>query len=304
LQCYLLKYPPLSAILLLILFSSLFAPVISDMGVGNINQIQLLIISLFILLAARSKPWWSGISIGIGIMLKPNMLPIWLFYNIALCIDKRYRYQLFHLLGTGFGILLAAILPVIFFSKPAIWFQFFKSLPTLGGFSYPIQNGNFGLPVLIFELTAVHTAIIIAAVLISTFVWIMIGTRKKTSPNARTLIVAENCLLHETFAVAGMGIAVMLLSSNLAWLHYYILLIPLVIFLLRPDEGKILYRPLMQMAVQGGAAAALLLFSTVTPYVLWNTFSQAVAFSIATALLMVGTMYELWRIRSGSPVRL
>ena len=300
LLCYLLKYPPLSAILLVIFFSSLYAPVLSDMEVGNINQIQLLIISLFILFAARSKPLWTGIAIGMGIMLKPNISLIWLFFNIALLIDRKYRYQIFHLLGTAAGILLAAVLPVIYFGKPGIWVQFFKSLPTLGGFSFPIQNGNYGLPVLVFELTGVRLAIVIGAVLVLAFTCVIILTRSKASPGVGNSTSLGDGSLHKSFTIAGTGIAVTLLSGNLAWLHYYILLIPLVIYLLRPgsDENR---RPhFMQTAVQLATIAALLLFSTAMPEILNNALSQAVAVNIGTALLMLSALYELWSFREWS----
>ena len=36
------------------------------------------------------------------------------------------------------------------------------------------------------------------------------------------------------FAATGIGCAVMLVSAGLTWLHYYILLIPLVLFMIRP----------------------------------------------------------------------
>ena len=299
LLCYLLKYSLVSAILLLIFFSSFYAPVLSDLQVGNTNQIQLLIISLFILLAAKSKPLWAGIIIGIGIMLKPNIFLIWLFYNIVMLTDKKYKQQIFLLLGTGAGVFLAALLSVIYFGKPAMWVQFALNLPAIVGVSYPIQNGNVGLPMIIFEFTTMRTAIIIGAGLVIAFTCMIILTRPKTPPGEENAVLLENRLLYETIAVAGIGCAVMLLSSNLVWLHYYILLIPLVIYLLRP-QAESQRRSYRRAAIQLVVIAALLFFSTAMEFILNNMLYQAVAFNIATLLIVLSAFYELWSGRARS----
>lgn len=300
--CRLLKYHSIAAILMLIFFSSFFAPVLSDLEVGNVNQIQLLIITMFILLTVKSKSFWAGFVIGMGIAFKPNIALIWLCYHFYELVDREYKKQITQLLGTVAGMLLAVSFSVVYFGKPAIWVQYAATFPAMLTSSYPVYNGNKALPMLISDLTGLHTAAIIGGVLIIAFTGILLLTRCRIHAEA-TVGKNSSTLLHKMFNTAGIGCVIMLLSSNLAWLHYYILLIPLAIYLLRPAESEAWSgpsSPFMQTAVRLAATAALLLFSSVMSFVLNNAQSQAVVFNIATGLLLLGALYELWSVRMRS----
>jgi Glycosyltransferase family 87 len=74
--CQLLQFSWLATILALIVLASSYMPTLSDVMVGNLNQIQLFIITLFIFFLARSLPLLAGVSIGLGMMLKPNLAVI------------------------------------------------------------------------------------------------------------------------------------------------------------------------------------------------------------------------------------
>lgn len=47
----------------------------------------------------------------------------------------------------------------------------------------------------------------------------------------------EEPLTRETILAAGLGCALMLMSARLVWLHYFVLLVPLVLLGLSPDDA-------------------------------------------------------------------
>jgi hypothetical protein len=84
----------------------------------------------------------------------------------------------------------------------------------------------------------------------------------------------------------------MLLGSQLVWIHYYVLLIPLSLYLLRPDGGIgwLRFGPV-------AAGVALLLLS---PAVQSRTgLAGAVAANIAMGLLFSAGLASWWTIRRG-----
>jgi hypothetical protein len=107
-----------------------------------------------------------------------------------------------------------------------MWIGFIKSLSgTLGDGSYPLERGNYGLAKLLFGGTGPGPAIILI-VLLSVFTWLVFSTRRKAP--------AVEAAVPNAFAAAGVGCALMLLSSPLAWVHYYVLLIPLSLYVIQP----------------------------------------------------------------------
>jgi hypothetical protein len=242
---------------------------------------------------------------GAGIMLKPNIAPVWVAYFLIKIVNREYRQLGPLLAGTAAGALAAMSFSAVYFGSPSMWLQFAATLPGMTASLYPVSNGNMALPALITEVTGVHLSAVISGVLLIAFAGIIFFTRPAVRSGGAAVSTEKNAgsagsVVHETFSAAGIGCAAVLLSGNLAWLHYYILLIPLVIYLLRPVSGENRRPPFMQTTVQLAAIAALLLFSTATYFILNNALSQAVAVNIAAAILSLAALYELWSFRERS----
>ena len=221
--CYLLRFSLVSTTLALAFLAADFAPVVSDMGVGNLNEIQLFAVALFILFSARSRHLPAGIAIGIATMIKPTTGMVLVLGVIAGLADRDYRRILRFLTGTCIAAAGCIALSGVYFANFKMWIGFVKSLSdTLGEGSYPLEKGNVGLAKLLFGGTGPGPAII----LLSAFSWVMFSTRRKAR--------ADEVAMPNAFAVAGLGCALTLLSSPLAWIHYYVLLIPLSLYIIRP----------------------------------------------------------------------
>jgi hypothetical protein len=289
--CRLLRFSAVATILALAFLAVDFAPVVSDIGVGNLNEIQLFAVALFILFAGRSWHLSAGFAIGMATMLKPTTLIVLALAVIIGLADRDYR-RLFRLL---IGVCIAAAgsiaLSALYFANLKMWFGFVKSLSdTVGDGSYPLEKGNFGLAKLLFGGTGAGPAIILI-VLLAAFSWLVFSTRRKAA-------AAEHAVPN-AFAAGGVGCALMLLSSPLAWVHYYVLLIPLLLYVIRPaPDGE---APLLSDGIVAKVLAfvPLLMLSVLAQYnlsgmpqVLSADFNCAAILTLALALLQIRRQRE------------
>jgi len=217
--------------------ASYFAPVLTDIYAGNVNQIQLFAIALFIFFTVRERPLLAGLAIGAITMLKPTTITVLPLIVIAGVADRDYRQMLRTLLGSSIAAGASFLVSIAYFEDPAIWFKFVNSLhSTLDGARYPLQDGNYSLSALIFGATG-GTSTIIPLLLLAVFSYILFATRRKpaTVTSSASSKEADGIWrMHAAFAVGGGGCSIMLLSSPLVWAHYYLLLLPLLLYLIRP----------------------------------------------------------------------
>ena len=288
--CHLLRFSAVSTILLLAFLAADFAPVVTDMGVGNLNEIQLFAVALFILFAARSRHLAAGIAIGMATMIKPTTAIVLVLAAIVALADRDYR-RLLRLVAGACGAAAGAIaVSALYFANPKMWIEFIASLSdTVGEGSYPLEKGNYGLAKLLFGGTGPGPAIILI-VLLSAFSWLVFSTRRKALRN--------EAAVPNAFAAAGVGCALMLLSSPLAWVHYYVLLIPLSLYVIQPaPEGEA--SPISNgMIAKCLAFVPLLMLSDLAQYSLSGAPRILSAdFNCATVLTLVLALLQIRRQR-------
>jgi hypothetical protein len=138
---------------------------------------------------------------------------------------------------------------------------------------------------LLFGGTGAGPAIILI-VLLAAFSWLVFSTRRRAP-------VVEPAVPN-AFAAAGVGCALMLLSSPLAWVHYYVLLIPLSLYVIQPaPDGEA--PPLSDGIIMKLLAfIPLLMLSDLVqynlsgiPWVLSADFNCAAVLTLALALLKI-----------------
>jgi hypothetical protein len=283
---YLLRLSTAAILLLMAFLASDFAPVVSDIGVGNLNEIQLFAVALFILLAGRSRHLLAGIAIGTATMLKPTTAVVLALAVIIAFADRDFRRMLRLMLGACAAAAGAFGLSALYFSNPGMWVSFAKSLSgTMGEGAWPLEKGNYGLAKLLFGGTGPGPTVILV-VLLAVFCWVVFSTRRKAG--------AAEPAVANAFAAAGVGCALMLLSSPLAWVHYYVLLIPLSLYVIQPAAGGEPWA-LDGVVAKSLAFAPLLALSVWTQY---NLGSSPVALATAFNCAAVATLgLALLRIR-------
>jgi hypothetical protein len=211
-------------------------------------------------------------------------------------IDRTFRRQWYLCLGIVLAAVLSAVLSAAYFGASVVWLNFARNLPRLFTLAYPLQSGNVGLSMLIFHLTNQHVSIVILALLVGVFAFIVIVTSADVR-RARSAGANEGSSeLREAFAVAGMGSATMILASNLAWLHYYVLLIPMSLYLLRPIADVGVPRRFDGVS-RILALAALLLLSTSVGSLVRNMVYFSITINVAAVGTVLLLLLDVWHER-------
>ena len=294
--CRLLQFSLVSTLLAVGLFTSSFQPLLADMWVANLNQIQLLSLACFLLFVTLSWEVLAGLALGIGVMLKPNIVIVAFLSVLVSLADREYRRMTRLLLGMCLAALLSVAISVSYFGQLAMWPDFIQSLPRTLATSAPMENGNIGLAVLLFrtmhwEMSMYILVILMAIVSIVIFKARWDRTEKLAAPPSHGADESTRSM-HRMFVVVGLGCAVMLMSSRLVWPHYYVLLIPLELYLLRPlGWGD---RPHRRLVVSILAAIGFCLLSWAMWHAMANMLQGSIAVNAATALIFILALCETW----------
>jgi glycosyl transferase family 87 len=299
----LLKFSLLETVLFLLFLFWNYEPFLSDIRVGNVNELQLFALVLFIFFMARSRPFSAGFIVGASTTFKPTALLVLVLAFIASVADKDFRSVLRLFLGSFVAAVSLVALSAVYFGNSAMWLDFLHSLPnTLQGSHYSLESGNLSLAALLFG-AATSRAVIVPIVLVSVLCWLLFSTTGHVNQGR-----ADRFRLHTAFCVAGCGSAITLLSSPLVWLHYYLLLLPLLLYVARhtPDSqlfsnSKYAWLPHAGLFLP---YVPLLFFSLLFHLLLGNNVKLLCLFIIlATVMTTMLAAYKVWRIRRGINLR-
>ena len=293
-----LRFPLWSAVLALVFFGLEFTPIRADVRVGNINQLQLLTLALFIVLSTKGRPLVAGLALGFGAALKPNLLPVAIAALLFALAARDYRRLTRTMTGLLTAIAIAVAIGATYFGSLVAWGDFVRSVPATLGQGYPLENGNYGLAELLSTVTTLPVAQTIVALAVGVVIMVTVIRRRRGSD------ANGSAAFHDSFLAAGVGIALMLLASRLAWLHYYALTIPAALYLLRPTDAASAQPGRGRMVEWWLGVLALACLSNAAQQ-LSTVFTESLMANVAALALFTGCVHSLWgmRSRSGDVVR-
>jgi hypothetical protein len=185
----------------------------ADLRVGNVNSLQLLALAIVV---AFPRVRWP--LLGALLLFKPNVMFVPLLFAVARLVRREHRELVRDLIGGAAGAAAAFVVASIAYGSPRVWLQwvqaaneFYHRLPTR-------MERNVTPALALFHQYGEWVSYALAAVLLA----IVIARLKKT--NAAAL---------DATLMTGLGVLVYLLSANVVWLHYMVLVIPIAIALLR-----------------------------------------------------------------------
>lgn len=292
----LLRYSLVATLLAFLVLTSTFAPLLAELRVANLNQVQLAILATFLLLVGQVRFGLAGVVLGLATAFKPNIALVMPFCVLVTLVDGRGARWGRLCAGAVLGVAAGLAAGALYFDGFGVWTGFLQGLERTTGVTYPLEHGNFGLAALVFSWSGWKVSWPVGLALTAAFAALVIRTRSAGTPQVPDGDARADYDLHQTFLAVGLGCAVMLLASNLVWLHYYVLLIPLALYLLRPvpdrapDRGR-------RLACGGAAVAALVLFSSAAQYLAAGAGPAATLANVATLLLFGAGLDELWRLR-------
>jgi hypothetical protein len=211
----------------------------SDIRVANINSIQLGLLALVYYLLSRDDKSVSlvlaGALVAMLAFLKLNLAPISLLLLGAWLIRGQRKKFLIGLAGMSVGAIFAIGSSSLFFGGVDIWFEWLGQLFNLAERDVSENGGNMNALKTVGLSMGIQGKIVLAmgiCALTLVFLWWgrnAPGQAREPSPQARR----EREQI-EYAQLIGMGCLVFMIVSPLVWLHYYVLILPMLIVSLRP----------------------------------------------------------------------
>lgn len=280
--------------------------------VGNVNTFQVGAIALYLWLLrgppSISRQVVSGVVLGALIMLKPTLGLVAPFVCIGWAARGEWRRIVHHCAGVVLGSLAAMVASSIFLGSAGAWLEWLSALSYLEqARERSVRLGNFCISRLASELGApdISLPLLGTSVLATAFVTWVANRVRVTGPATdqpnKTGGAGMQTYDRDYLAVA-LGCATSVVAFRLVWLHYYLLLAPLAIYLLRPisplalpvgsprwERFRMSLIGLAIVAVLGGPMQ-ILPFSG-------NVYVLATSFSLGAMMLMLIGLVELYRSR-------
>jgi hypothetical protein len=297
----LLGYSPAMTLAAAVVFTDLFEPLLSDVRVANVNQLQLGLLASFLLIKnGRRLPghdFLSGLILGLAVMAKPNLLFVALMLTMYWLINRRFKVLVLECAGLAAGAATAVLTSRLVFGSYRCWFDWLAIMPKVSDYRYVVDQYNCSLAMLVRDWVGVKaSAYLMGAFLVLATAFVWRSRRKPETVPTRANDDVNGGVLGEVLMVAT-GCLIYLLSATLVWLHYFVLTIPMALVVLSPprmySSGASV--PIMKPIL--GAAAIFLIAERPVRMFLPITQPRHSALIICIGTLALFYM-ALWEIRS------
>jgi hypothetical protein len=204
----------------------------------------------------------GGFVLASVVMFKPNVALVPILLCVSWLLDRRWRTLRVQCSGMAAGAAVTVMSSSLVFGSIECWLEWRRAVAslTLGGdrLLFGQVRGNLALTQSILETTG-HDPVIpltlgLVAGALGALWWSRVGGG---GPHAR----GRSRALHRDVLVTGVGCAIALLAAPLAWVHYFVLAIPLVIFFFRPSPRSDRLVPKQVWIQRGLAALAVAMFA-------------------------------------------
>ena len=264
-----LDFTPAAGAVAVTVFVSWFFPAKSEMFVGNVNRVQLALLTLFLLIQSRESWRWrhavGGFVLGFAVVFKPNLGFVALTLILGWAVFKRYRKLLLESAGMVLGGIFSITASAWYFRSLHPWLSWARELSRfMSEYDITVSRGNFSLARLTRDSVGEGVTSLFPILFLGVVVLVLVRSRSKSGAASVQSGGRPDPKrdLHWDVLLVSLGASVSLLSVQLAWLHYFVLTIPAVLYLLRPPgstEGAASSRRaiLRVMAVAGGLMVAM-----------------------------------------------
>lgn len=239
--CRLLGYSRLAATAVIMALTFCFEPFLADVRVANVNQIQFAL--LVLLMWVQSRQAWryrdlaGGFVLGLMVMFKPNTIFVPALLLVFWMSNRLFRRFAWSMLGIVSASTFAVCLSSIFLGSPKCWIDWIKVIKTLPDSIITLAMGNFALMRLLTDRLGSSISPTLPVLLfVSTSIVIWLSRSKGLSE--REKVENKPCCLIE-IQIVGLGCLLYLISAHLAWLHYYLLTVPMILITMRASFSQI-----------------------------------------------------------------
>lgn len=196
-----------------------FLPLRNDTIDSNVNRLQLGVVGLSLWLSHR---WQHGgvqfaaaALIGALVMFKPNLALLPVLLLAAPMSVQHWRRVGVQLGGNVLGAAAMLVAPIWRFGDKATWSNWLANIKQVHQNVYAIEDGNIATARLIMEITGMNLSVLLVT-LLTVLAIALIAVASKRGRDTRLF-------------AAGAAPLIAIVSSQLAWPHYALLLAPLII---------------------------------------------------------------------------
>ncbi|MEM7205824.1 MAG: hypothetical protein AAF628_36560 [Planctomycetota bacterium] len=289
----LLALPALAIALWLAFSWAWFRPALSDLWVGNVGRVELVMLAAFAV-GARGRPAWrlaAAAVLGTLVAFKPNMAVVPVFVAVGWTLTGQRQRLLTLAVGGALGLAASVAGAAAFFGDGRIWLRWLERLPEItASDACAVAKGNAAAAALMAErlgLPAASQTAVAAALFLPLLALLAVAVRRPWGqvPTPPPPPAALDVTL------IGYGCALSLLAAPLAWIHYFVLLLPLAMVAFRPR------RPLAPVsrrlaALGAGGLGLLLLAEPTRPWLPDGEFASALLVATGAALTTTAAIID------------
>jgi len=300
--CRLLGYSPAASLAILLPVLVWFMPLYSNLRVANVNGFQLGLISLILWLLSRradgSYLFVAALFIGLLVMFKPNLAPVALLFGGAWVVRRQYGKLVVSLSGMATGAVTAVLVSSIWLGNTTAWLDWFNYIRQFLDGGPGDRAGNYAIITQVSSGTSPAVQLV-AAVLLCLLCLVLFWWGRRGVSATHTEGADTDREFVENASFIAMGCIIPMLTSTMVWLHYYLLIIPMIIIALRPwrEPGPMKTIPLLVLRVLPTVALVLLLETALRDIIggEGRTYRVFATTTSAISLFLVG----LWQFGRG-----
>jgi len=229
----LLRYSIATTLAALALFLLWFEPLASDLRVGNVGCIQLasVVAYAYLRILAKSKLGrvLAGVLLGLLLAFKPNVMFVVLAALVGTAFMRDWRWLLKETAGVVIGVLFAVVVSALACRSFTVWLEWFDAAWRLSKANPALELGNFSPQVVLAPQFGQHSVVVLllaGAAASALGIRDVLGLRRG---QALRRMPSEARRLVWLLSVGSLGT---ILVPQLAWLHYFVLAVPGLLFVL------------------------------------------------------------------------
>jgi len=232
-----LKFPIWSIALVCVFFTQSFWPFQIDVEFGNVGQIQVGCLTLFLLsqkMKGRFYHFIGGLLIGLLVLFKPTLIFCVPLLSIYWLLEGRVRKLIVEFTGIGTALTGGFILPRLLFGHACTWQSWYEAYPSILYTNFFMTGGFLGK---LLNIKNIPLYGLFGAVLFLLTIFFLLWVKMvKETPNHKEVPFSENKLLFwiDEYSVVMLGIGIYFLSGPIVHSHYFLLAVPWALLLLRP----------------------------------------------------------------------
>ena len=229
-----LKFPIWSVALVCIFFTQSFWPFQIDVEFGNVGQLQVGCIILFLLcqkMKGRFYHFIGGLLIGLLVLFKPTLIFCVLLLSIYWLLEGRARKLIVEFTGIGIALAVGFVLPGLLFGRACRWQMWYEGYPSILYTNFFLTGGFLGK---LLNLKSVSLYGLFGAVLLLITVLFLFWVKVvQEIPDHKEVPFSKRQLDFwiDEYSVVMLGIGIYFLSGPIVHSHYFLLAVPWALLL-------------------------------------------------------------------------